>query len=47
MEIAHRSRVILAPFPRRVLDIDLDVFLDSMNDFITREEGPILLQRQG
>jgi len=46
-EIAHRSRVILAPFPRRVLDIDLDVLLDSMDDFITRGEGPILLQRQG
>lgn len=46
-EIAHRSRVILAPFPRRVLDIDLDVFLDSMDDFIERGEGPILLQRQG
>jgi predicted metal-dependent hydrolase len=46
-EIAARSRVILDPFPRRVLGIDLDAFLDSVDAFVIRGEGPILLLRQG
>lgn len=46
-EIARRSRAMLAPFPRRALGIDLDALLDSMDDFIVRGDGPILLLRQG
>ncbi len=45
-EIARQSRIILAPFPRRVLDVDLDVLLDSVSDFVKRGEGPIHLRRQ-
>jgi hypothetical protein len=40
-EIARQSRVILAPFPRRVLGLDLDVLLDSVSDFVERGSGPI------
>jgi hypothetical protein len=46
-EIAGRTRTMLAPFPRRVLRIDLDALLDSMSDFVIRGEGPIHLLRQG
>jgi len=46
-EIAHQSRVILAPFPRRVLGIDIDALLDSVSDHVERGEGSVLLQRQG
>jgi hypothetical protein len=46
-EIASHTRTILAPFPRRVLGIDLDALLDSMADFVLRGEGPIHLLRQG
>jgi len=46
-EIARRTRNMLAPFPRRVLGFDLDVLLDSVDEFVRRGEGPILLLRQG
>jgi len=46
-EIANQSRVILDPFPRRVLDMDLDLFLDSVSGFVERGEGPILLGPRG
>jgi len=46
-EIAARSRTMLAPFPRHVLGIDLDALLESMDDFVERGEGPILVLRQG
>jgi hypothetical protein len=46
-EIARRSRVLLAPFPRLVLGIELDALLDSVDAFVERGEGPILLLRQG
>jgi len=46
-EIAGCSRDILAPFPRISLGIDLEVLLRSLNDFIERGEGPILLAAQG
>ena len=38
---------MLAPFPRRVLDLELDALLESVRDFVVRGEGPILLRRQG
>ena len=46
-EIARRSRALLAPYPRHVLDIDLDALLDSVDRFVDRGEGSILLLRQG
>jgi len=46
-QIADATRSILAPFPRRALDLELDVLLDSVRDFVLRGEGPILLRRQG
>ena len=46
-EIADRTRTMLAPFPRLALGIELDALMDSMNQFIVRGEGPILLLRQG
>lgn len=46
-EIAQRSRVILTPFPRPVLGLDLDALLDSVESFVERGEGPILVHRQG
>ncbi len=46
-EIAARTREILAPFPRRVLGLELDALLDSMDELILRGNGPLLLLRQG
>lgn len=46
-EIATRSRTILGPFPRRVLEIDLDAMLDSVLSFVERGGGPVVLLRQG
>jgi hypothetical protein len=46
-QIAQRTREMLAPYPRRALDIELDVLLDTVDDFVLRGEGPILLLRQG
>jgi predicted metal-dependent hydrolase len=46
-EIAHRSRELLAPFPRLVLDLELDSLLDSIDTFVVRGDGPVLLRRQG
>lgn len=40
-EIARQSRVLLAPFPRRVLGIDLDALLDSVSDHVEHGDGPI------
>jgi hypothetical protein len=46
-QIAQRTREMLAPYPRRVLNIELDVLLESVDSFVLRGEGPILLLRQG
>jgi hypothetical protein len=46
-QIAERSRLMLADYPRRVIGLELDALLDSMDDFVKRGEGPILLRRQG
>ena len=46
-QIADATRSMLAPFPRRALDLEFDVLLDSVRDFVVRGEGPILLRRQG
>ena len=46
-EIAKRSRAMLAPFPRRVLGLDLDAILDSVHTVVERGDGPVLLLRQG
>ncbi len=46
-QIAQQTRTMVAPYPRRVIGIELDTLLDSMDDFVLRGEGPILLLRQG
>jgi len=46
-QIAQQTRTMMAPYPRRVLGIELDTLLDSVDEFIVRGEGPILLLRQG
>ena len=46
-QIASQTRTILSPYPRRVIGIELDTLLDSVDDFVLRGEGPILLLRQG
>jgi Domain of unknown function (DUF309) len=46
-EIAHQSRVILAPFPRLVLGVDLDALLDSVDDYVERGDGSVRFLRQG
>jgi hypothetical protein len=46
-EIAGQTRVMLAPYPRRALGFDLDALLESVDDFIERGSGQILLLRQG
>ncbi len=46
-EIAQRTRHMLAPFPNRVIGFELDALLESVNEFVLRGEGPILLLRQG
>lgn len=46
-EIAARTRDMLAPYPRHALGFDLEALLDSVDDFVLRGEGPILLLRQG
>lgn len=46
-QIADETRRLLAPFPRRVLDLELDALLESVRHFVVRGEGPILLRRQG
>jgi hypothetical protein len=46
-QIASETRTLLAPFPRRALDLELDALLESVGDFVARGEGPILLRRQG
>jgi len=46
-QISDETRSMLAPFPRRVLDLELDALLESVRDFVQRGEGPILLRRQG
>jgi hypothetical protein len=46
-EIAAQTRTMLAPFPRTVIGIELDTLLESVNDFVVRGEGPVLLLRQG
>jgi predicted metal-dependent hydrolase len=47
MEIARRSRELLAAFPRVVVGIELDALLDSVDDVVLRGDGPVLLRRQG
>lgn len=46
-QIAEQSRVMLAPFPRHALGLDLDALLESMHDVVVRGDGPVLLRRQG
>lgn len=46
-EIAHQSRVILDPFPRHVLGLDLDALLDSVSSHVERGDGPVVFLRQG
>lgn len=46
-QIARQTRTMMAPYPRRVLGIELDTLLDSVDEFVIRGEGPILLLRQG
>ena len=46
-EIARRTRHMLAPYPRRVIGLDLDSLLESVDAFVVRGEGQILLLRQG
>jgi hypothetical protein len=46
-EIARRSHAMLEPFPRRALGFDLDALASSVDDFVLRGEGPVLLLRQG
>lgn len=46
-EISARTRAMLAPYPRRVIGIELDSLLESVRDFVVRGEGPIRLRRQG
>lgn len=46
-EIAERTRTMLAPYPRRSLGFDLDALLDSVDEFVLRGSGPVLLLRQG
>ncbi len=46
-QISEQTRVMLAPYPRRVIGIELDALLESVHDYIVRGEGPILLRRQG
>jgi len=46
-QIAERTRAILEPYPRRVLDLELDALLESIRDYVVRGEGPVLLRRQG
>lgn len=46
-QIAAQTEVMLAPYPRRALGLELDVLLESVRDFIARGEGPVLLRRQG
>jgi ferric-dicitrate binding protein FerR (iron transport regulator) len=46
-EIARRTRKMLAPYPRRVIGLDLDALLESVDAFVLRGEGQILLLRQG
>ncbi len=46
-QIARQTRSMLEPYPRRAIGIELDALLDSVDDFVLRGEGPILLLRQG
>lgn len=46
-QIADQTGSMLAPFPRRALDLELDALIESVRDFVARGEGPVLLRRQG
>ena len=46
-QIAEQSRVMLEPYPRHVLGLDLDALLESVREVVVRGEGPVLLRRQG
>lgn len=46
-EIAGRTRRMLEPYPRRVLDLDLDALLDSLDALVERGDGTLLMRRQG
>lgn len=46
-QISEQTRAMLAPFPRRVIGLELDVLLQSVDDFVVRGEGPVRLRRQG
>jgi len=40
-EIAARTHEMLAPYPRRVLGFDLDVLLESMDEFVAEGREPV------
>ena len=46
-EIAARTRRMLAPYPRTVLDLELEAFLDSLDALVERGDGTLLMRRQG
>jgi hypothetical protein len=46
-EIASRTHAMLAGFPRVALGLDIAVLLRSLDDFVQRGEGPVLLAAQG
>ena len=46
-EIAARTRRMLAPYPRQVVDLDLDALLDSLDALVERGDGTLLMRRQG
>jgi len=46
-EIARHTHTMLAAFPRNVLGIDTEVLLRSLDEFVIRGEGAILIRAQG
>lgn len=46
-QIARQSRAMLEPFPRLTIGVELDVLMGSVDRFIDRGGGQILLLRQG
>jgi hypothetical protein len=46
-EIARQTRSMLEAYPRHALGMDIEVLLRSVDEFVRRGEGPILLRAQG
>ncbi len=46
-QIARRTHEMLAEYPRTALGLEIDVLLASVDRFVKRGEGPILIHRQG